>query len=197
VPLGPAMAIALATRCAPNVAPETMMSVVRVESGFDPLAIGTNGPKPARLHPKNLAAAIDIATRLIVSGGNVDLGLGQINSANLAPLGLSVADAFEPCRNLRAAGAILQQAYRSQSPEPNREQIALRAALSIYNTGRADRGFYNGYVAKVSAAAGVPMPPQQPIRSDPPTDAPPAWDVFAQSGASARFVFTSTERGHP
>lgn len=35
--------LALATQCAPAIAPSTMLSIVSVESRFDPLAIGVNG----------------------------------------------------------------------------------------------------------------------------------------------------------
>ena len=195
--LGPAVVLALASQCARSVAPETLVSMVRVESGFDPLAIGVNRPARGRIHPRSQLEAVAISTRLIASGANIDLGLGQINSANLGALGLTIADAFEPCRNLQAAGTVLQQAYQSQSPAPGREQVALRSALSIYNTGRTDRGFRNGYVAKVSAAAGLTVPRLDSASPATPADPPPAWDVFAQAGAGAPIVFTSAEKDRP
>lgn len=126
----------LASHCAPAVAPETLVSVARVESAFDPLVIGVNRPAAGRIHPKSLAEAVVTATGLIASGAKIDLGLEQINSSNLMRLGLTVADAFEPCLNLHAAGQVLQQAYWGQAPSPGSEQAALRTALSIYNTGQ-------------------------------------------------------------
>jgi type IV secretion system protein VirB1 len=197
MPLAPALVLTLARQCAPTVAPETLLSVARVESGLDPLAIGVNRPAPARLHPTSFPDAVAAATRLIASGSNIDLGLGQINSANLASLGLGIAEAFEPCRNLRAAGAVLLQAYQSQSPSPGQEQAALRAALSIYNTGRADRGLRNGYVAKVSAEAAKTVPPLQPSLSQSPPKPAPAWDVFGYGDTHATIVFTSAEKDRP
>jgi type IV secretion system protein VirB1 len=166
--------------------------VVRVESGFDPFAIGVNGPTPQRIHPRSLDEATDRARRLIATGANIDLGLGQINGANLSKLGLTIRAAFEPCQNLRAAGQVLQDAYRSQAPAAGEEQAALRRALSIYNTGRTERGFRNGYVAKVSAAAGAPIPAPTPV--GPEALPPPAWDVFGRA-PTARLVFTSTSTG--
>jgi type IV secretion system protein VirB1 len=198
MPLTPAVVLTLARQCAPGVAPETLLSVVRVESGLDPLVISINRPAPSRVHPTSLPDAVATATRLIALGSNIDLGLGQINSANLAPLGLGIADAFEPCLNLRAAGAVLKQAYQSQAPRPGREQAALRTALSIYNTGRADRGFRNGYVAKVSAAAAMSVPALEQSPSDSPSNpAARPWDVFGQGDAGAPIVFTSAEKDHP
>ncbi len=191
MPLSPALMLALASHCASTLAPATLVSVARVESGFDPLAIGVNSPVAGRIHPKSQTEAVAIATRLIGSGANIDLGVGQINSANLARLGLTVADAFSPWRNLHAAGVVLQQAYQSQWPAPGREQAALRTALSIYNTGRTDRGFRNGYVAKVSIAAGIAVPalaPSEASRSLPP---PPTWDVFAVARSSGPLALKS------
>ena len=63
-------------------------------------------------------------------------------------VGLSVADAFDPCKNLKAAGTIFNtgfQAAMQQYPEGQ----ALQAALSAYNTGNFVQGFSNGYVGKV------------------------------------------------
>lgn len=199
MPLTAAIIAALVSHCAPEVSTATLLPLVRVESAFDPLAIGVNRPSPARLHPRTSTEAIDMATRLIGSGANIDLGLGQINSANLASLGLSVSDAFAPCRNLHAAGRVLQAAYLSQQPAPGREQVALRTSLSLYNTGDVLRGFQNGYVAKVVEAAGRIVPALQPGQHTPAASAPPsapAWDVFARpAGQSAAFVFTPAVPG--
>jgi type IV secretion system protein VirB1 len=184
--------MALANQCAPAVAPKTLAAVVRVESGFDPLAIGVNGSTPRRLRPKSPPEAVATATRLLAQGANIDLGLGQINSANLGWLGLSVADAFDPCRNLAAAARVLQAGYNTDGGAGD-EQAALRRSLSRYNTGDAQRGFNNGYVAKVVRAAAQIVPAIQPapeILAAPLSTAPPppAWDVFGQIGEPPTFV---------
>ena len=46
MPLTAAIVAALATQCAPAVATQTLLSVARVESAFDPLAIGAPGDGP-------------------------------------------------------------------------------------------------------------------------------------------------------
>ena len=69
-------ATALAVQCAPWVAPQTLLAVVRVESGFDPLAIGVNGAQRTQLHPGTAEEATATAERLINQGLSVDLGLG-------------------------------------------------------------------------------------------------------------------------
>lgn len=202
MPIDLATVLALAQACAPSVAPMTLASVLRVESGFDPLVIGINTPRHARLTPKSLAEATATAERLIAAGDNIDLGLGQINSRNLAWLGLSAADAFDPCRNLAASAQVIAAGYDRAGPRPGAEQAALRTALSYYNTGDAQRGFRNGYVTKVTAAAGRIVPALQPNNSQTPTVAPepaplpPAWDVFARAARpAATFVFNPQPSG--
>jgi type IV secretion system protein VirB1 len=200
----------LAHNCAPSVAPETLISVAHVESRFDPLAIGVNGRTPRALHPASREAAIEQASRLIGAGSNVDLGLAQINGKNLGWLGLTVADAFDPCRNLAAAAKVLVANYTGAAQSASGEQVALKAAISMYNTGDRSRGFRNGYVQKVSRAAAYIVPALAPdATEDPPasvlpTDPPeggqpvmlmaaepesPSWDVFASSRAQDVLVF--------
>lgn len=199
--------LALVAACAPDVAPQTLASIARVESGFRPLAIGVNGRPPRALHPKSKSDAIKTARDLIAAGGNLDLGLAQINVRNLAWLGLSVEAAFEPCANLAASAKVLKAGYRRATLGEADPQRALRQALSLYNTGDTTRGVRNGYVAKVERAAGlvpsidVPPPASSTAASPPspsPAPEPAAWDVFARAAiASSRFVISSPQGVRP
>lgn len=183
--------LALAAACAPAIPPETLTPLIRVESGFDPLAINVNGEPRIKVRARNAGEAVAAARRLIAKGRSVDLGLGQINSANLRWLGLSVEAAFDPCRNLSAAATVLNDGYRRARGASN-PQGALRIAFSYYNTGHPERGFRNGYVAKVIAAASrspVIAPGPEPLPSSPPPARPaPSWDVFAQAGHGGAFL---------
>lgn len=205
-----AIVLALSTQCAPGVSPDTMAAVAHAESRFDPLAIGVNRGTPVR-QPRTAEEAARTAHRLIASGASIDLGLAQINSGNLAWLGLSVEAAFDPCRNLAAAARLLRGGFRPASTTPGDRQRALRVALSRYNTGDPERGLRNGYVARVEASAArlglvagsFPVsavvtparpgadaqttPAAVPVRAEP----GPAWDVFAQHRLnSAPLVFS-------
>jgi len=185
----------LAARCAPAVAFETLAAIMRTESGLAPLAIGVNGPGGGPAFPKSRAAAVALATDLIEhQGRSVDLGLMQVNSANLRSLGLTIAEAFEPCRNVAAGARILREGYAAARRTEADPQRALRVALSRYNTGHPKRGFDNGYVVRVQDAAeivvpairlrGEVAPPPRPAVPSPPDDdpsAPPIWDVWAQA----------------
>lgn len=208
-------ALALAQQCAPGVAPETLLSVVRTESRFNSFAINVNsGVKLAR-QPRTKAEAVRMAQTLLRTGANFDLGLGQINSKNLGWLKLSIEDAFEPCANLAAAGRVLTENYALASRRSSDPQGALRVALSLYNTGDTGRGFRNGYVAKVEASArtvvpaiavqGAAAPPVETLQ--PHSDGegavrltaepapPPAWDIFGRQGGGDRLVFSASPGG--
>ncbi len=196
-----AAALALAAQCAPSVAPETLLSVVQVESRFEPLAIGVNGAPRVTVTPASAPEAVASAERLIAAGRSVDLGLAQINSRNLGWLGLSLAEVFEPCTNLKAAARILQEGYARGEAGRVGQQAALKTALSFYNTGHPLRGLSNGYVAKVTTAAGrlVPaiasglpgaIPVVSPAAEPPPVAAARAWDVFGEVRSAASFFTT-------
>lgn len=141
--------VALIAACAPAVAPETVIAIVRVESGGDPLALNANRPDgPKRLRADDIAEAVRLAQAEIAAGNSVDVGLMQINSRNLTRLRVTVAEAFNPCVNLQLGALILQGAYMRAIKEHGEGQSALRAALSHYNTGDFVAGFNNGYVAR-------------------------------------------------
>ncbi|MFA6031631.1 MULTISPECIES: lytic transglycosylase domain-containing protein [unclassified Sphingomonas] len=205
-----ATVVALAHQCAPSVAAETLVSVVHTESHFNPYAIGINAKGVAAPDPASRASAAAAARRLIARGYNIDLGLGQINSANLKWLGLSVEDAFDPCRNLAAAARVLSGNYLSVVRSSPTTEAAIATAVSMYNTGSRSRGFGNGYVGRVYASSTVVVPairhglaPAMPTTPAPPpalgTQAPAAsaptitvdWDTSADAQTAKLMVFGS------
>jgi type IV secretion system protein VirB1 len=145
--------LALASQCAPSVAPETVLAIIQTESRSDPFALNVNGGRqPTR--QINAADAAATARRFVAAGYSVYLGLGQINSRNMRWLGLTWETVFDPCTNVAALGRVLTANYNS-AKDGRDPQTALRVALSMYNTGSQTRGFRNGYVAKVVGNAGV------------------------------------------
>ncbi|MBN8904921.1 MAG: hypothetical protein BGO51_26190 [Rhodospirillales bacterium 69-11] len=142
--------------CAANVAPITLEAVMRVESGGNPLAINVNqlsGPQP---HPATLADAVAAAQSYVARGYSVDLGLMQVNSRNLAALGVTIEEVLDPCANVKAGAAILTANYAEAVRSRGEGQGALQAALSAYNTGSFYQGFENGYVARYYGSGGIP-----------------------------------------
>lgn len=145
--------ISLVAQCAPTVAPETMSAIVIAESKGDPLRIGVNGGPTLMRQPRTKAEAIATARDLLARGANFDMGLAQINSANLPRLGVSVDQMFDPCQNLAAGARILAENYTRARDGGLHDP--LRAAISAYNTGSFTRGFRNGYVSRVEASASA------------------------------------------
>jgi type IV secretion system protein VirB1 len=207
--------LALASQCAPNVAPQTVAAVVQTESHARPFAINVNGgtQPPTQI---NAASAAATAQRYIAAGYSVDLGLGQINSRNMRWLGLTWETVFDPCTNIAALGRVITQSY-STAIAGRDPQTALRVALSLYNTGSSSRGFRNGYVAKVVGNAGVAdtVTAQDPTILLTPSDArvhriaenleppvvsaaasaPPAWNLFERSAYAQQTANRSETKG--
>lgn len=177
------VALALITACAPTVAPSTVERVIQVESKGDPLALNVNGAT-LRRKPRNAAEAAEFARAYIKAGYTVDMGLMQVNSSNLKRLGYTVADMFEPCKNLAAGAKVLTDFYVSATDHYTEPQAALRAALSAYNTGSFRRGFANGYVSRylkgpvtvsfTNASAAPTGGPVRLTRTPPPETRPAA-----------------------
>ena len=145
--------IALASQCAPNVSPQTVLAIVQTESRGRPFALNVNGGSQPRA-PTSSTNATATAQRYIAAGYSVDLGLGQINSRNMRWLGLTWETVFDPCTNIAALGRVLTQNYNTAIAGRD-PQTALRVALSLYNTGSSSRGFRNGYVAKATGARSL------------------------------------------
>src|SRR5260370_37567302 len=84
-------ALAIALSCAPSEDPAMLVGVARQESGLEILTLhdNTSGEELRG------AGVIESARRRIAGGHSVHLGPWQINSHNLAMLGLALADAWE------------------------------------------------------------------------------------------------------
>lgn len=164
--------IELLATCAPNVAPYTLQEIIRVESSFNPIAVNVNVRKvngkrisfrsPIKIRTKD--DAIKVSKMAINAGHSVDMGYTQINSTNLKSLGYSVDDMFnDPCKNIKAGAKVLTAFYSKAAKQYPDEQVALRAALSAYNTGNFKNGFTNGYVARyVQSGSTIRIPDYRP-----------------------------------
>ncbi|MBD9479312.1 lytic transglycosylase domain-containing protein [Pseudoxanthomonas sp. PXM02] len=127
------------------VPPTVMEHVVKVESSFNPYAIGVVGGRLAR-QPRNLAEAVSTARMLEDRGYNFSLGLAQVNRYNLARQGLaSYEKAFDVCPNLQAGSRILAECYSRSGSDWGK-------AFSCYYSGNFTTGYRHGYVQKVFAS---------------------------------------------
>lgn len=187
--------VGLARRCAPDASPQTLAALAGMESGFARLAIHDNATGIAIVAASD-AEATSRAELAIAAGHSLDLGLMQINSANLGRLGLTVEEAFEACRSIAAGAHVLRDAYAGGESH-DEQQRALRVALSRYNTGDAQRGFANGYVSQVEAEARRLAVPALDVGDEPaPTPvkqpdavqqrgAAPSWEVWPSDQSSS------------
>lgn len=157
--------LALAATCGPEVAPQTLLSIAKVESDLSPWVVHDNTAK-REYSPTSAEKAVELAKHLRAAGHNIDSGVMQVNSGNWGWLGVSLEDTFDPCLNIRAAATEL-------------------TSYSRYNTGSPTRGFANGYIAKIRQAAdgakNVEVADAAPVVPLPPHD----WDVFHDEDSAA------------
>lgn len=140
--------MAMVAECSPNMHPTIVQAIVKSESSYNQYAIGVNrGGRLAR-QPKSFGEAVQVAKTLIAQGANIDMGYGQINSANMNWLNLSVEQAFTPCSNLKALQTVYLHCYDRAGN--NGLGTRMQRAFSCYNTGNTKKGFQNGYVTKVT-----------------------------------------------
>jgi type IV secretion system protein VirB1 len=185
----------LAQQCAPLVDPGTMAAIVRVESGFNPFAIGVVHGKLTR-QPRNLEEAQATIRELDKGGYNYSVGLSQVNKRNFGKYGLNGSNAFDPCANLDAGSKILSDCFVGALPHSKQYQDAIRSALSCYYGGSFSSQVASGYVQKVvdsfRATTIRPIPVVPAIspaggssRPPPPVD---PWDVARDDRSSDQKV---------
>lgn len=156
---------------------DVMQHVVRVESSFNPYAIGVVGGR-LRRQPKTLSEALATVRMLERRGFNFSLGLAQVNRHNLGAYGLdSYEKAFEACPNLQAGSRILAECLQRSGRDWGK-------AFSCYYSGNFVTGFRHGYVQKVFASMGR-QPLQSPAR---PNDGADAIDVVERPSRRAVMV---------
>lgn len=154
--------LALAQQCAPTVAPQTMASVVTVESLANPYGIGVVDGYLVR-QPANREEAVATAQALADAGWNFSLGAAQVNRYNLPKYNVTYDQAFDPCTSLRVGSKILEDCYVRASKTRPDPQVALQAAISCYYSGNFSRGFKpdkpgsTSYVERVLLAAADPV----------------------------------------
>jgi type IV secretion system protein VirB1 len=204
-----ALALSIAAQVVPSAAPDTIVAFAQLESNLEPLSLHDN-TTGKRYAPKSKAAAVGLATELLSKHHSIDAGIMQVNSTNFATVGLSIDDAFDVEKSMRAGGVILLEAYRrcrrgEEATSDTPRATALRCAASIYNTGNELRGVESGYTARFEWAAAQIIPSVRELLGQPSVTStsaidkaptPPTatgWDVFARRGGTP-FVFTGEEQ---
>jgi type IV secretion system protein VirB1 len=166
----------LQSTCLPNAPMSTLRAVVQVESSSNPNAMQIDFPKALlkrwglaegtlrfKRQPINQREALNWLAYFQSYDIFVDLGLMQVSTAEAKRRGISPESLLEPCTNLRVGWQILEDDYRFEKRTYGPGQEALRHAISRYNTGDAQRGIVNGYLARVLAAV-------RRLPAEPPTE---------------------------
>ncbi|OOG83233.1 lytic transglycosylase [Pseudomonas sp. A25(2017)] len=186
----------LALQCAPAVHPQTTITIVKTESGFNPWAIGVVG-KVLPQQPQTLEEAVVKVKELVAEGANFSIGLGQINRYNFDVNKSELV--FDPCTNLRMAAANLEACYERVGSKGDTPQEKTLKAISCYYSGNETTGFRaepqfggtshvqrivaNAESYKVGPITAEGSNPAQPL-AQPPVPQPiptyESWDVLRQ-----------------
>ena len=154
--------IVLLKSCAPHAALNTMLAVATTESDFHPYAISVNRPQQIASSIGLNNQAIELARQpnskleailwmrwLLRHRISVSVGLLQVSTENAARFHLNPEQLFDPCTNIAVGANLLAEAYAAQVQAAPYDPDALLHALSVYNSGNAKLGFYNGYVDRI------------------------------------------------
>lgn len=172
----------LFAQCAADVAPETLHTLIGVESSRNPYAIAVvydkNTPNENRLHfkqPQTEDEAKNIITALETPPQHhksYSVGLMQVNSTNFKTYGITKNNMFNACKNIEAGAKIFKTCYaeaKKNNPTKNDQEL-LRIASSCYYSGNETRGFKkeaNGtsYVDRINAtvARNYKVPAIKPL----------------------------------
>ncbi|HDX1078652.1 TPA: lytic transglycosylase domain-containing protein [Pasteurella multocida] len=172
----------LFAQCAADVAPETLHTLIGVESSRNPYAIAVvydkNTPNENRLHfkqPDTEEEALNVITALEAPPQyhkSYSVGLMQVNSTNFKQYGITKENMFNACKNITAGAGIFKACYaeaKNNNPAKS-EQELLRIASSCYYSGNEKRGFKkeaNGtsYVDRINAtvARNYKVPAIKPL----------------------------------
>jgi type IV secretion system protein VirB1 len=214
-----AVFVDIAQSCAPMVQVEVLAAVVSLESKFLPFAIRINSGDPLPSQPTSKAEAIELATSLIADHRDIQIGLGGIGVEELRKLNISVSDAFDSCRNLKATATLLDGYYRFAlrvgADPAQAENVMLQ---SYYGRDDPTVGAMVKYDEQVRreakrlspklASLTVAGPDDQAGPADEPRDQanasiprqlshaeePASWDVFTSRRRSSVLVFQNSHR---
>ncbi|MDG2957042.1 lytic transglycosylase domain-containing protein [Bisgaard Taxon 10/6] len=164
------MLFSLFAQCAADIAPETLNTVIEVESSHNPYAIAVVYDRNIKeeykfkfKQPQSEEEAQNIIKQLEnhpTKHKSYSVGLMQVNSKNFAAYGVDKTNMFNACKNIEAGAGIFKDCYATaQQNNPNKpEQELLRLAASCYYSGNEIRGFKkesNGssYVDRINKSA--------------------------------------------
>ena len=155
---------ALITSCAIDEAPPAIIrEIIRKESGDDPIAVNINGVNTGAAQiaetKEQAAAIVDL---YVGEGTSVDIGYMQVNTIHQKEFGVTALELFDPCLNITIGSTIFMRAYSATRSFYGDTDLAVKTALSAYNTGTFHKGFENGYVDRYEEPAGPAPVPSEP-----------------------------------
>ena len=118
----------LAAQCAPQVSADLLGAIASIESGLQPLMVRSSAASDIA---GSAGEGIALAVGRLDAGRDVAIGLMGLDARTLGAAGLSYSEAFDACRNLEAAGHVVDgmlKAAEKMGLSPSKaERHAVRA----------------------------------------------------------------------
>lgn len=94
-----------------GIPPNLLVAIAKVESGFRPWVININkdGRSVKVINPRSYTEAVYYLNYIHQYGYNYDVGIGQINVANIRRLNLDPVSLLDPCNNITVSAYILRE----------------------------------------------------------------------------------------
>lgn len=177
-----AAALAIAAGCVPPSVAPIVVGIAQHESGLNPYAVHDN-QSGRSYYPDTAHQAAVIAHSLIGIGhASLDIGIGQITTANFGWLSLTVESALDPCKSFAGSASVLLARYNGNPPGSVKALYAAGAMARI-------RAVDADLTAQSQHSAG-PAPPRVAASNDPlsgpartcPEPDPTGWHAVALVG---------------
>ena len=172
---------------APGVEPAAIEAIINETSGYNELAVkivSKDGRKAVVVRqPATVAAMAETVSSSVKSGADVRFGLGLIPARLLPELKVSVAQATEPCTNLRIASLIYLRARQMvAATSRNPRDLAFETRMAYL------AGSHHGTPIKGLAPAGpvvVVKPPPRDVERHEAAGSPGEPQRMAQASAAS------------
>ncbi|HEV2603754.1 MAG TPA: type IV secretion protein [Microvirga sp.] len=187
--------LALVERCAPGGVPrEPLVAIVREASGGEPFLISFGGERrgPVKVLASSREEAVELTTEAIVAGEpRVAIGLAQLDTSQLQRMGLSVTQAFEPCRHVKATGQLFNERFEAALRHGRDRNVALAGVTASFRTARTEE-LPRTRPPRLTELQQPPVAPASQRGSGRGPPDPPHWDVYRSSIGATVLIYGAT-----
>lgn len=135
--MDPTAFVALVEQCAPGVAVEPLIAIVRQASSFEPLLITIEERKAIPIQASSREEAIQLTTEATAAGQKVRIGLAQLGDQDMKQARLTVSAAFDACKHVAAVNQLFNARLEAATAGGRDLKSATTAAVASFAVRQA------------------------------------------------------------